>query len=286
MFIPTQKHKSTLSLTTLLTSGLLLTAFTHSQADIYVPPTRDACGTYAAKAVYQFRSQRLARCNFSGARWSEDGAGQHRWCRTVRPAVTENETKARATQLMRCLNPHSTINVNDLHLSTPVLDREMERAAGRGALERMQQLIAAGANFADHKDDLMGNAIVSGSSRMVAFLKRYGIPLSQPGKNKLNTLMWKSDPKGLQTVENLLKQGLNPNYTDAMGNLPLADAITYGNEKMVALLLRYRANPNLDIKGGQCKTIMPLDLAIDKGHERIVNLLRRAGARSQAQCGG
>lgn len=48
-------------------SAALLLASTSSFAAIHVTE-RDACGTYAAKAVYQNRTQTLARCGFNGAR--------------------------------------------------------------------------------------------------------------------------------------------------------------------------------------------------------------------------
>ena len=52
------------------------------------------------------------------------------------------------------------------------------------------------------------------------------------------------------------------------------------------LLLSAGANPNLDIRGQACKTNMPLDLAIDKGDEKIIAALRQASAKTQAQCSG
>ncbi|WP_020560152.1 ankyrin repeat domain-containing protein [Thiofilum flexile] len=261
-----------------------------ASAEIYLPPSRDACGNYAAKAVYQFRSQKLARCGLKGARWSNDGAGQHQWCRTVRPQITENETKARATELMRCLNRQSSIQVNDLPLNADVLNNELESAASRGALERMQQLIAAGAEVESRQGRLMISAVISYNTSVVLFLKRFGIPLAEAGSNPLSSLLSyggsNANAPSYRMMEFLLQQGINPNLPNGDGYVPLKTAIEYGDQKGVTLLLRYRANPNLDVNGTKCKTVMPLDAAIDRGNQQIIQQLRKAGARSQAQCGG
>ena len=269
-------------LANLAISAVLVSA--SAQAAIF-EKEQSACGTYAAKAVYQFRSQKVARCNFSGGRWSQDGAGQHNWCRTVRPAITEGETKARGVALMKCLNPRGAININDLHLGVSTLNNQLSNAAGRGAVERMQQLIAVGADFESEKESLMSLAISSSQMKAVAFLRRYGVPVSGPGKSPLvNLIDYSEDQATLRYWEWLIKNGVNVNHTNGYGNTPLHRAVLYQNLKAVNLLIRYRANVNLDIKGGNCKTIMPLDLAIDEGNEKIIHALRKAGARSQSQC--
>ncbi|MGB1311571.1 MAG: ankyrin repeat domain-containing protein [Leucothrix sp.] len=246
---------------------------------------QSACGTYSAKAVYQFRTQKAARCGLSGGRWNENGAGQHNWCRTVRPAITEGETKARGMALMKCLNPRGSININDLHLEIGTLNNQLSNAARRGAVERMQQLIAAGANFDSKKESLMSIAVSSSKMKVIAFLRRFAVPISGPRQNPLAHLIgYSEDQASLRYWEWLIKNGVNVNHTGLYGNTPLYAAISSQNLKAVHLLLRYRVNVNLDINGGRCKTIMPLDLAIDKGNERIIHALRKAGARSQAQC--
>lgn len=255
------------------------------QADTY-ELERDTCGDYAAKAVYQFRSQQLANCGFTGSRWNENGAGQHHWCRTVRPIETERETEARAIELMKCLNPQGRINKNDLKISYSVLNNELTSAAGRGATERMQQAIAAGADFSSQSTEMMRSAISSKNTKTISFLNRLGIPLYKDKHSPLEDFIsyGKQDQKELQTLTWLISNGVNPNDVGDSGYIPLWVAITRENPEAVSLLLRSRANPNINIHGGDCTTNMPMDSAIDTGNEKIIALLRQAGAQVQADC--
>ena len=274
----------TLNLSKLTLACSLLFASTVSQSEIHITE-RDGCGNYSAKAVYQFRSQQAAGCGFADLRWNEDGAGQHNWCRTVRPIEAENETKARAKQLIQCLNPSASYNPNDFGISVSTLDSELQSAARRGATERMQQLIAAGADFTTLSSSLMSSALSSKKYKTISFLRKMGTPLSSEGGNPLSSFLYNGD-ENYKMLKWLLKNGVNPNHTDSSGDTPLRDAISNGNEKAVSLLLKSGANPNIDISGGNCLTIMPLDFAVDIGDEKIISLLKKAGARTQAQCGG
>lgn len=263
----------------------------HAQAGIY--ESHDPCKDYATKAVYQFRSQQLLNCGFADARWNQDGAGQHHWCRTVRPKETENETKARAQLLLKCINPHSSINQNDLMVDTEHLTQEMLDAAGRGATERLQQLIAAGADLTGKQQAVMDQALSSREMTTLNFLQQAGIALDVGKFNPLETYIgYGSDPKlnasDLKMLGWLLKNGVNPNAVSQVrdGGIPLAVAIEHDNLPALKLLLSAGANPNLDIRGKACQTNMPLDLAIDKGNEKIIAALREAGAKTQAQCSG
>lgn len=280
-----QRLTSTLGLSTIL----VLSA--SAQADIY--ENYDPCKDYATKAVYQFRSQQMLGCGFTDTRWNENGAGQHHWCRTVRPKEIENETQARADLLLKCMNPQSSINQNDLSVSTESLTEEMHGAARRGANERLQQLIAAGANLAGQTSTLIDNALVSYNLKTLSFLQSLGIRLDAGQLNPLEVYISygsnaQANAPDLKMLQWLLKQDLNPNQPShgAYGTTPLAKAIDNQNLQALQLLLTAGANPNLDIRGQACKTNMPLDLAIDKGDEKIIAALRQASAKTQAQCSG
>ncbi len=275
----------TLHLKAIILACPFLFAVSNSQANIHVATT-DSCKTYSAKAVYQFRSQKAAGCGFSGLRWNADGAGQHHWCRTVRPIQAENETKARAKLLMKCLNPSGSYNPNDMTISLSTLNNELNATVYRGATERMQQLIAAGANFTSARSDLMSSAISYNKYKTITFLRRMGEPLSTANNNPLHDHLHDNDVNSdsYKMLRWLLQNGVNPNKVGTTGNIPLKKAINYGNDNIVLLLLQKGANPNIDIKGGNCSTVMPLDYAIDQGNDKIIKLLRRYGAKSQAQC--
>ncbi|HMT93792.1 ankyrin repeat domain-containing protein [uncultured Thiothrix sp.] len=289
MFALTTKHLNRLSHTLILSSLLVLSS--SISAGVY--ENYDPCQDYAAKAVYQFRSQQMLNCGFADSRWNEEGAGQHHWCRTVRPKATENETKARAELLLKCMNPHSSINQNDIAVDTEHLTQEMLAAAGRGATERLQQLIAAGADLKGRQKAVMDNALSSRELKTLSFLQHAGIALDVGNFNPLETYIgYGSDPKlnasDLKMLGWLLKNGVNPNSVSQVsdGGIPLAVAIEHDNLPALKLLLSAGANPNLDIRGKACQTNMPLDLAIDKGDEKIIAALREAGAKTQAQCSG
>ncbi|WP_020396802.1 ankyrin repeat domain-containing protein [Thiolinea disciformis] len=262
-----------------------LIASTVSLADTY-ELERDTCGEYSAKAVYQFHSQALANCGFSDARWNADGAGQHHWCRTVRPIEAERETAARAELLMKCLNPQGSINKNDLQVPISTLNSELVNAAGRGATERMQQVIAAGADLAKYQDSLMQSALSSQNTKTISFLMQIGLSLTKQNQSPLENFITygKETKENLKTLKWLLSQGVNPNMIGQSSYTPLYHAITRENPEVVTLLLQSGANPNIDIRGKNCTTNMPMDSAVDTGKENIIALLRRAGAKPQAQC--
>ncbi|MFI0398571.1 MAG: ankyrin repeat domain-containing protein [Thiolinea sp.] len=280
-----QRLTSTLGLSTIL----VLSA--SAQADIY--ENYDPCKDYATKAVYQFRSQQMLGCGFTDTRWNENGAGQHHWCRTVRPKETENETQVRANLLMKCINPQGSINQNDLTVDTEHLTQEMLAAAGRGATERLQQLIAAGADLKGQQKAVMDNALSSREMKTLNFLQHSGISLDAGKFNPLeHYISYGSDAKAhaadLKILQWLLTHGVDPNKPGQGegSSTPLAIAIDQNNLPAMKLLLSAGANPNLDIRGQACKTNMPLDLAIDKGDEKIIAALRQASAKTQAQCSG
>ena len=256
------------------------------QAEIY--DRADVCHDYAAKSVAQFHAQQMLNCGFADVRWNEDGAGQQQWCRTVSPQISEKETQARAQLLMHCINPQSSINLSDLTVSAEQLTQNMQDAARRGAYERLQQLIAVGANLTSQQSELMNNALVSYQLKTLNFLYGLGIPLQVGKLNPLDIyISYGSDAKvnapDLQLLQWLINHGVDPNQISSV-HTPLTTAIENQNLPALALLLEAGASPNLDIYGKNCTTNMPLDFAIDKGNEAIIMALRKAGAKTQAQC--
>ncbi|VFM95713.1 MAG: Ankyrin repeat-containing protein [Candidatus Kentron sp. G] len=84
-----------------------------------------------------------------------------------------------------------------------------------------------------------------------------------------------------ETVEALLKDGVNPNARDSQVPLDaLATAAGLGNERIVGLLLTYGANPNtLDLLAGTS----PLHNACQSGNTEVVKRLMEAGAMIDLQ---
>jgi len=89
----------------------------------------------------------------------------------------------------------------------------------------------------------------------------------------------KNDLKAL--AQWLLELGADPSATDSDGNTPLIDALVYGKQPMVALLVRFGC-PVRNVVGhatlsGEYRWCTALELAVHLGHTRAARLLHAAG---------
>jgi len=88
-------------------------------------------------------------------------------------------------------------------------------------------------------------------------------------------LMWASDKGHLEIVTLLIQSGAVPNIQNENGKTALMQASNNGYLEIVKLLLEFGANPNIqDIYDGNTALIF----ASDKGHLQIVKLLIKYGA--------
>lgn len=77
------------------------------------------CAAYASKATAQYRLNQHAQCNYSGPRWSNDHAGQQKWCMGVRPNITQGESAARDKLLTTCYERKADVENNKYPLRLP-----------------------------------------------------------------------------------------------------------------------------------------------------------------------
>ena len=245
------------------------------------------CSTYAEKAVNQYNTQLQAGCNFAGLRWNNDQYGQQAWCNSAHAEVVDTEQLARSRTLLSCIANGAVVDTDDMDKAAWTLDNELMSAAARGNITRMQQVIAAGANFTQKGETLMVKAINEKDYELMSALIRLGVPLTAQGKTPLGRMSYYSsyDSSESQMLEWLLKNGLSPNDATENPYSPLYYAVKHNNDQAVRILLRYGANPNVNRSGYMdCNTALPLDIAISQGNDVIVTQLRRAGAYTQEHC--
>lgn len=84
----------------------------------------------------------------------------------------------------------------------------------------------------------------------------------------------------LKTAESLLSVGLNPDVRDRYGRTPLINAVTFGETKLVQLLLAYHADPNAHVERPNASQLAetPLQAAAREGNLPVARMLIKAGA--------
>ena len=123
------------------------------------------------------------------------------------------------------------------------LQEQLTAAAGNGRVQKIKELLEAGAN---------ANATVDSISALQA----------AAGKGHFDAALL------------LLNNGADVNHYHAISGTPLTHAIYGGHANVVALLLSRGANPNVDPDGGT-----PLSVAKKQKNLRIIALLEMVGAR-------
>jgi ankyrin repeat protein len=178
-------------------------------------------------------------------------------------------------------------NARDDQNGTPLF-----RAAGQGRLALAQFLIEKGADV-NSKDN-------SGKTALVTAIVGKHVPVIElllTNKAEVNTecsvninnssdrrfpLHCAVELRRTDIAELLLKHGANPNAqvsTSPPGPTPLVLAIAEGQREMAALLLRYKADPNIPTKDG----VSPLQLAVGAHSPELVELLLKNKADADYQ---
>ena len=94
----------------------------------------------------------------------------------------------------------------------------------------------------------------------------------------INLLTQAVKEKDLETIELLIKKGVDVNSKDKSGKTPLYWAAEYGRTNVVKLLLKAGADVNATVSDGPLKGYTPLHEAAYLGHKDTVKVLIKAEA--------
>lgn len=155
-------------------------------------------------------------------------------------------------------------------------------AAAVGRLDRLRELLNANAasihSYSHDGWTPLHLAAHFGQKDICAYLLSRGAPVDARSRNALeNTPLHAAVAGGQRTCVALLVQnGADANASYAGGYTPLHVACLNGDDASARILLGAKARP--DARGPEGK--LPIDLAREKGHERLVNLLAKAAGKA------
>lgn len=159
------------------------------------------------------------------------------------------------------------------------------QAALKGHKLIVSYLIKKGASLAPSPSGLSPLILAAegGHLEIVEMIVKNNVDINYQGKDGVTALFLAVRSNKRDIVRLLLSSGANPNLAiEAKQTTPLHFASQKGYTDIVNMLLEYRAEPDVELEGGQT----PLYLATNKGNFNIVKLLLNAGADPHFSCGG
>lgn len=146
-------------------------------------------------------------------------------------------------------------------------------------IELVRGLLAAGA-LPNHIDDMYGNllsiAVAHQHHDLVSLLIEAGVDMNVPGESGNPPLCIAIDNAEFdddRMYDILMSAGADIHGATTLSRTPLATAVTFGEDGIVATLLKMGADPNAR---GQAES--PLDIALREGHDHLAEILIEAGA--------
>ena len=153
----------------------------------------------------------------------------------------------------------------------------------------VQMLIAKGANInleSDLGDPPLSIAIDGGNTDIMCLLLGNGADVNlQGGHNRYNALHTAASKCQYDLIPILRKHGANINACSRFGTA-LAMAVDNGHEQVVQVLLELGAGVNADVQEDGSQVRRPLSAAASKGDEPMVRRLLDAGAEVNYYYGG
>jgi len=160
----------------------------------------------------------------------------------------------------------------------------LHNAADAGKLNEVARLLKGGATV--NCSDIVGDrplhlAAARGHLEVVRYLLGRGAPVDAKCRNKWTPLMHACNSGHPAIVNLLLEHGASANSYDDQGWTPLHFAATGREEQYVEVvrILLGRKGGRLTVNQATKNGKIPLDLAIEKGHPEVVDLLRRKDAK-------
>lgn len=180
-------------------------------------------------------------------------------------------------KVQRMLKEGASPNIVWGNGGTPLLT-----ASGRNQLEVVKLLVGSGATNLEERETWMDSgetalikAVKKGYFPIAATLIRAGAKLNTFTKSGWTPLLFAARNNDIQTIEALIEGGASIDATNAEGFTALMIASDLGNYEAVSALCKKHADVNHFALG-----FTPLKLAINKGHDEVVDILKTWGANA------
>lgn len=152
-------------------------------------------------------------------------------------------------------------------------DNTFFNIARKGTIEEAQKWLSQNPNSANQANERGFSPLIlacySGNYDMVAFLINNKVDVNYNSSE--GTALMSATVKGnIKMVELLLKNNANPNLTNQAGITALMYAVQFKNVAIVTLLLEHKANKLLLDKEGKSA----FEYAVFSGNEEIIKLLK------------
>lgn len=244
------------------------------------------CNDFATKSVVQYVANIKGSCGLTGIHWSPLTTHHRDWCASSLSHHVHQVLQQRNQQLMKCgrLERRLSLSWSDLPYHTKnQLTTELIQAIRHDDIASVMTFEREGVDLNFEWQMTRGGLLYWAISSQATQVVRYLIDLKQAnpnlsrngGPNPIVNLLNHVPNVDYSLLRYLLQHGAKPNHGGedfSENTIPLLVATANNDPQSVAILLEYKANPNL------FAYIPPLMMAVDQGNAYIVDLLLKAGA--------
>lgn len=202
-------------------------------------------------------------------------------------AKLEKHTK----QILHHFGLSTSIKRKFLEMRPYYIDRELYDAVTKDKLDLYLRLLAYGAYYGNTAigESVLNLALYSGSYKIVKHLFRVehtGLNWTTNGGSAPLSILISHKKVRYDLLNYALKVlKADPNYNGEHGDHPIIVAFDNADVKSMALLIKYGAKVNLtSYEYIGCAPEMLMDEALKKGNNKIIKLLKKAGAKTYQEC--